>query len=346
MTPVTVLTGFLGSGKTTLLAHWLKTPALSNSAVIINEFGDIGLDHFLVQASKDSVVRLTTGCLCCVVRDDLIDTLNHLDAKRAAGEVGSFERVIIETSGMADPGAICHALLNRQALRGDYYLEHIVTTLDCTQPHGDLNTYPQAARQLALADRIIVTKTDLLADNDETIDLGALLSSNLNPFVTDPSVHVFNAASVWRDPKPVFAGPDYNNGALSGRNKGALGVFSSAYAGASRRVNRHHREFDSLVLQRSQAISAVGLTLFLQALAEHCGDRLLRIKGIVSLQEDSHRPAVIHGIGHILYPLQWLDQWPDENHDTRLVLIGRRLSKPWLQLLLDTIELEVQGLGT
>ena len=158
--PVMLLTGFLGSGKTTLLNTWLRTPDLENAAVIVNEFGDVGIDHSLIASSSDNMIELSTGCLCCTVRGDLVDTLRELIEKRAKGEVRKFDRLIIETTGLADPGPVLQALMTLPVARR-FRLRQVVTTVDTINGLSTLEKHPEALKQAAVADEIVITKTDL-----------------------------------------------------------------------------------------------------------------------------------------------------------------------------------------
>jgi G3E family GTPase len=160
--PVSVLTGFLGAGKTTLLNALLKDPALANAAVIINEFGEIGLDHLLVETADDNVFEMSSGCLCCTIRGDLVDTLQDLATRRASGEIKSFDRVIIETTGLADPAPVLQTLMSHPELLQRYRLENVVTVVDSVNGFSTLDAHDEAVRQVAVADRVVLTKTDLL----------------------------------------------------------------------------------------------------------------------------------------------------------------------------------------
>jgi len=159
--PVTVLTGFLGSGKTTLLNHVLKQPEMAATAVIVNEFGEIGLDHLLVESATDDVVLLNSGCLCCTVRGDIVNTLTDLFVKRVKGQVPYFTRAVIETTGLADPAPVLHALLSDPIVAERYMIDGVVTTVDAVNGAGTLDRQVEAVKQAAIADRLIITKTDL-----------------------------------------------------------------------------------------------------------------------------------------------------------------------------------------
>lgn len=340
MIPITVVTGFLGSGKTTLLAAWLGHAALANTAVIINEFGEIGIDHDLIETSDESVVSLTTGCLCCAVRSDLVATLGELLAKREAGAIRKFERVVIETSGLADPIAIVQSLIHDRSIGRHFVLERVVTTVDGVLGIDTLNAHAEALRQVAVADRIILTKSDLAAA--KASDLAATLRR------INPSASQFMSTRGRLDPRDVFAGATYDVAAVA--QASAVDELGDWLHGQNAtpdmslggHVGDHHAgAVQSVCLVRREPIHAVTLSLFLEALADHCGTTLLRLKGIVNIVEEPNRPAVIHGVQHVFHAPAWLARWPSADRSTRLVLIGYALSEAWLSRLLSAIEQEV-----
>jgi len=169
MIPVSVLTGFLGSGKTTILAHLLRDPALADTAVIINEFGDVGLDHDLIETSDETLLTLQTGCLCCKMQGDLVATLNDLLARRAAGSIPSFSRIVVETSGLADPAPILQGLMIDDGLAQHVSLARILTVVDSVNGQTTLQHRREARKQVAVADRVVVSKLDLISDNRAAI---------------------------------------------------------------------------------------------------------------------------------------------------------------------------------
>lgn len=323
--PVSVLTGFLGSGKTTLLGYLLRQPEFSRTAVIINEFGEIGLDHELVEASEDSVIALSTGCLCCKVRTDLTETLQDLLRRRDAGSCPPFERVVIETSGLADPAPILHALMTDASIAARLVLGGVVTTVDAVTGDITLTREAISRKQVAVADRIVLSKLDLTRGNES-----ALLSrlAELNP-----------GAAVLRADCDRIAAASAFDSAL-GDLKTEASEINSWQAHEHSRHN-HDAEIKSYVIARNEPIKAVALTLFLEALAEHCGADLLRLKGIVNVAESPERPAVIHGVQHVFHAPAWLERWPSVDHRSRMVFITRRISRRWVEVLLDAIGAEV-----
>jgi G3E family GTPase len=341
MIPVAILTGFLGSGKTTLLGRLLKSPEFSRTAVIINEFGEVGLDHDLVETSEESFIELQTGCLCCAVRGDLVLTLEDILRRRDAGSVAQFERVVIETSGLADPAPILHAMMSDAGLSQRLALAGVVATVDAVNGLDTLGRYPESVKQVAVADRLILTKTDLLAGEGDglTARLAAL----------NPSAILLEASFGAVDPARLFdMGPSWGPAASSrgDRNVQAwLGV--DAHARTSAHVHEHDGsaghagEISCFAIVREQPVHAVTLTLLLEILAEHCGGDLLRLKGIVNVAESPERPAVIHGVQHVFHPPAWLDRWPSEDRRTRLIFIVRDIPRAWVETLLEALEAEV-----
>jgi G3E family GTPase len=313
MIPVVVLTGFLGSGKTTLLARLLQSPQFARTAVIINEFGEVGLDHDLIEASEESFVELQTGCLCCAVRGDLVLTLEDMLRRRDAGAVTPFERVVIETSGLADPAPILHALMSDAGLAQRLTLAGVVTTVDAVNALGTLARQPESVKQVAVADRLVLTKTDLAANAGEVeVLIGHLAALN-------PSAAVLRAAFGAVDPERLFDGASSDLRAWLEAGEAAHAPDHGHGAGA------HDADITCFAILRDQPIRAVTLTLLLEILAEHCGGDLLRLKGLVNVAESPERPAVIHGVQHVFHPPAWLERWPSADHRSRLVFIGRGL---------------------
>ena len=328
MIPVSVLTGFLGSGKTTLLGRLLKRPEFARTAVIINEFGEVGLDHDLVAVSEESFIELQTGCLCCAVRGDLALTLSDLLARRDAGTVPPFERVVIETSGLADPAPILHALMSEAGLAGRLALAGVVATVDAVNGLATLERHPESVKQVAVADRMILTKTDLA--QAQSADLLARLAT-LNPLALRLQASFGDV-----DPACLF-----NMEHPASLHAGNAPAWLSFAAHAHAPTGGHDAQISCFALLRSEPLNAISLTLLLEALAEHCGGDLLRLKGIVNIAESPDRPAVIHGVQHVFHPPAWLDGWPSADRRSRLVFIGSQLEQRWIEALIRAIEAEV-----
>jgi G3E family GTPase len=328
--PVCVLTGFLGSGKTTMLRHLLAQPEFSRTAVIINEFGEIGIDHELVESSEDSFIQLMTGCLCCKIRSDLSQTLQDLLQRRDDGRCTPFDRIVIETSGLADPAPILQTLMT-DSVAGRLVLGSVVTTVDAVNGIGTLAHEAISQKQVAVADRIVLTKLDLGADARPAL-LRRLAAFNAG-------APVFAAEHGRIDARQVF-----NAGLYDPRTKSAdvdawLAQEAPGHAHARQEFDLHGG-INCYALLRQEPIRAVALTLFLEALAEHCGDDILRLKGIVNILE-SPKPAVIHGVQHVFHAPAWLDRWPSGDRSSRIVFITRRVPQRWVEVLLDAIDAEV-----
>ncbi len=309
MIPVSVVSGFLGSGKTTLIGRLLRDPRYARTAVIVNEFGEIGLDHELIASADETMIELTTGCLCCAVRSDLVETLLLMGRRRKAGEV-TFERVVIETSGLADPAPILHALMTDAAICEAFALAGLVTLIDAVHGAATLAGHAEARRQAAMADRILFSKTDVVAVSEKLREVVASLNRTASTFAAAPH--------------PALLFDDLARTAFG---------FSSLAA--------HGGRAESCVIRRHAPVPALALTLLLQALAEHCGSRLLRLKGLVNVAEMPGRPAVVHAVQHVVAPVAFLERWPNDDHDTRIVVIGEGIPRYFPARLLDAIIAEV-----
>jgi len=325
--PVSVLTGFLGSGKTTILSHMLRQPEFSRTAVVINEFGEVALDHELIETSEDSVIALTTGCLCCRVRVDLIQTLHDLLRRRDEGACTRFNRVVIETSGLADPAPILHALMTDTALATRLVLGNVVTTVDAVAGEVTLEREAISRKQVAVADRIVLSKLDLMSG------IEASLRSRLTTL--NPGAPTLRAVYGQIECDNLFGA------ALHDPKTRVLEISSWLAEAPQHTASDHDAEIKSFTIVRVEPIQAVALTLFLEALAEHCGADLLRLKGIVNVAESPQQPAVIHGVQHVFHAPAWLGHWPSDDRTSRIVFISRRIRRQWVEVLLDAISAEV-----
>ncbi len=324
MIPVSIVTGFLGSGKTTLIGRILRDPGFGRTAVIVNEFGEIGLDHALIASSNETFTALTTGCLCCAVRSDLVRTLLDLDASRRSG-AASYDRVLIETSGLADPAPILHGLMTDEAIAATHAIDTVITLVDAMHGATTLAEHPEARRQVALADLLVVTKTDLVA-------MQAGLSDSIQAL--NPSAPRAVVGAV--DPGMLFGGADPTNRAIR------LANVPDRIQGAPFDRARHGDGIETFVVRRDRPLPAIALTLLLQALTEHCGARLLRVKGLVDIAEMPGQPALVHGVQHVFAPPDFLPAWPTEDRSTRLIFIARGIPPYFVVRLLDAIEAEVR----
>ena len=339
--PLTVITGFLGAGKTTLLNRLLAAPELAQAAVIVNEFGDIPLDHLLVANVADDVIELSSGCLCCTVRGELVSTLEDFLRRLDNGRLERLSRVVIETTGLAHPGPILHAVMLHPYLVQRFRLDGVVTLVDAVNGMATLDAHEEAMAQVGVADRIVLTKTDLLPDNDPG---GGALRARLhaiNPLARildavrgEAEVPVLLNAGLY-DPETRIA----NVAQWLGENFKETPTHDHGHAHAghdhSHAVNRHSDSVRAFTLQTDRAIELRALDMFLELLVESHGPRLLRVKGIVKLADDPERPLVLHAVQHVLHPPVRLPAWPDDTHTSRLVFIVDGLPEGFVRSLFD-----------
>jgi G3E family GTPase len=332
-----LLTGFLGSGKTTVLNHVLKEPGMAATAVIVNEFGEIGLDHLLVERSGEDVVLLNSGCLCCTVRGDIVDTLTNLFVDRVKGKVPYFTRVAIETTGLADPAPILHTLMTDPIVAARYMLDGVVTTVDAVNGSTTLDRQPEAVKQAAVADRLLLTKTDV-ADLESRQAVEARLKS-LNP--SAPIVPVANGAI---DPVRLFNIGFYDPATKSVdvrrwlREEAFEAGHTHEHEHEHADVNRHDDRIRAFCITRERPISWAALSAWLDGLATMRGDDLLRLKAIVALSDRPDQPVVLHGVQHLFHPPVLLPQWPSEDRRTRMVFITRDLPREAIETTLAAFE--------
>jgi G3E family GTPase len=351
--PVTLVTGFLGSGKTTLINAALRAPELKNTVVVVNEFGEVGLDHKLFARSSDSVVVLENGCLCCTVRGDLVGTLNSLYHSRQAGEIAPFDNVVIETSGLAEPGPVLQAFLSEPTLDGLYRVASVLTLVDAVNWAGIAHEHDEAVRQVALADQIRITKADLLGEGrDERLgqirEELALTNPVANIAEVDLSSAVvaklltsrgFDAADPSADPRPWLNADAYAHA------RGAASCeahdhdhHDHAHGDAGHSHSLVDRGIESFVLTREAPMSREELQFLLDGISQNLGRGLLRVKGLVNIAEEPGRPAVIQGAQHLLHTMTWLDRWPDDDVRTRVVFITQGIARDNLKDIVDLLD--------
>ena len=305
LTPVTLVTGFLGSGKTTLIARLLRHPGLENTAVIVNEFGEVGLDHALLEKLDGDVVLLPQGCVCCVLNGTIADTLESLDIRRINGEIPAFERVIIETTGLANPAPVLQTLLDRNVLLRGFTPGLVVTTVDAAHGLATLDRHAEAVQQVAMADRILLTKPDL-AD-------GAALRervAGLNPSAT--VIDVLHGEIV-----PSVLMQDGASDLALLRRRTSIGRFAV--------TSGHARRIETMALVLAEPPDFITLADFLGNLVADHGEALLRVKGIVQVRGEQ-RPLAVHGVQHVFHPPTRLDAWPAGLDHSVLVFITDGLS--------------------
>jgi G3E family GTPase len=298
--PVFGVTGFLGSGKTTLIRALLDQPEGRNTAVVVNEYGEIGIDNALLRASSDVTVLLGNGCLCCNVRTDLQETLRGLLADRARGAVPSFERVVIETSGLADPGPVLQTFATDRGLGREFHMQALITVVDAVNGQRNIERMPEAKKQVALADRIVLTKSDLAdaATTGHLIEqLGALSATPVGTALggeIDPSFLLAEPPA----PRDSFdlGGPEHTHGLCS------------------------------FALIFEKAMSWAGFQQAMAVLTGLRGPDLLRVKGLVAIEE-CRGPVVVHVVQHVVHPPVELEDWPDGDRRSRLVFVTRDLAR-------------------
>lgn len=345
LVPVSVLTGFLGSGKTSLLNTLLKSPMLSNACVVINEFGEIGLDHLLVESSDETIVELSSGCLCCTIRGDLIDTLNGLLDKRAAGTLKAFDRIVIETTGLADPAPVLHALMRDDLLLQRVKLEGVITVVDGFNGMATLDAHPEAVKQVAMADRIVLTKLDLLEGKPGEDMLFAIIARlrKLNPSARLLTTHRGEAKA-----EHLFNTGLYDATTKSADVQGWLaieGVERAEKAKQHHDAARHDGNIRSYALRDPRPISPQGLELFLELLTSYHGPNLLRMKGIILTTDDRSRPLAIHAVQHVLHPPVRLEGWGIGLVETKMVFIVKDIEKAEIQGLFRAFTDQIEGGG-
>lgn len=324
--PVTVLTGFLGSGKTTLLNRLLGESRQDRMAVIVNEFGAVALDNLLVETVDEELVLLGSGCVCCSVRGDLVDTLLDLKSRVEQGDIPRFERVLLETSGLSDPAPIMHALMTQPSIAGAYYFDSLVTVVDAEHGSETLRQYPEAIKQVAFADRLVMTKTDIASGEQATRVRAQVLDINPGMDVVDAQSEAFSTASVF--------GVGLYDAALR-RADPERWLHSAAVQLAM--PHRHASGIESYCIERDRPMNRAVLGMWLSELVRDHGNLLLRIKGIVQV-DDTPGPLVVHGVQHRFYPPLRLAEWPSADHHSRVVFIVRGLARPVVEDLLADIE--------
>ena len=333
--PVSIITGFLGAGKSTLLNRILKDPAMKDAAVIINEFGEVGIDHMLVEASNDSIVELADGCLCCTVRGELVDTLAMLVDGMQTGKIKTISRVVIETTGLADPAPVMQSVMGHPVIASHFDLDGVVTLVDAVNGTHTLDTFPEAVRQVAVADRLILTKASL-AKKDELLRLMERLA------VLNPRATVTNGDSDEAGCAAVLENGLYDTGTKIAdvdrwlKDEIATDHNHSHHHGHHHDVNRHSESIRSYSIIRDQLMDPMALEMFLDILRATHGEKLLRMKAVVGLTDDPDRPVVLHGVQAVFHPPERLPSWPDpEDRRTRLVLITKDLSEAYVRELFD-----------
>jgi G3E family GTPase len=306
--PVAVVTGFLGSGKTTLIGSLLRDPAFEGTAIIVNEFGEIALDHLLVEAAEEDTVLLEGGCLCCASRGDLVRALRSLLDRRERAELPAYRRVILETSGLADPVPILQTLMSDPLRLSRYKLAGLTATVDCLLGTETLRRHGEAERQIAFADRILITKSDLADEKRFVATTNAIRALSAAPIETAASMRV-----------------------------GLFRPFTSSFGLAGPSDAHHHGSYVTVarILERSLPWSRV--EAWLGEAVERCGANLLRLKAIVPV-ENEDRPVAVQAVQHVIHRPEYLDAWPDHSRQGRMVVIGQAIERGVLERMLDDLD--------
>ena len=332
--PLTLVTGFLGSGKTTLISKLLLHPDMRRVAVVINEIGEIGIDHDLVTLSSENITLLANGCICCSVRTDLQETLRDLFAQRRVGEVFDFDRVIVETTGLADPAPVVQTLASDTLLAAHYRLDGLITLVDGLHGVGQIDQQTEAVKQIAIADKILVTKTDLTsADHLETLcgRIRELNSQSPIEFIrqgeVDPKSLIDLGLSSSRASLKTlqFLGEALTDDAVSGNVAGR-------YLGQKSFV--HNAAVKTLSLRFTEPFEWLSFSSALELLTTLRGPDLLRMKGIVNVAGE---PVVIQGVQHIIDTPVKMDRWPSDDKDSRLVFIVRNMELDVIRNLFQAV---------
>lgn len=342
--PVSIITGFLGAGKSTLLNRLLKDPAMQDAAIIINEFGDVSIDHLLVERSGDGIIELAEGCLCCTVRGELVDTLAELMDGIQTGKLKPVNRVVIETTGLADPAPVMQSIIGNPVIAQNFSLNGMVTVVDAVNGAATLDHHPEAVKQVAVADRLVLTKQALASEAQVTALTERLAGLN-------PRAPIENGDS---EEWPAMA--LLENGLYDATNK--LGDVSrwlgeedahdhehghehhhhddhdhgDHHRDHHHDVNRHNSSIRSFSIVHEQPIDPMALEMFVDLLRSAHGEKLLRMKAIVQLSDNPDRPLVLHGVQSIFHPPQRLAAWPDpSDRRTRMVLITHDLPEAFVK---------------
>jgi G3E family GTPase len=329
----------------------LKDPALAGTLVLINEFGDVGLDHLFVENIDGDLMLMSSGCLCCTIRGELVDTLETILRKLDNGRMPAFNRIVIETTGLADPAPVLHTIMYHPYLMLRFRLESVVTVIDALNAMQTLDAHPEAVKQAAVADRIVISKTDMCVSDADLARLAALRDRlhHLNPAARildvakgeavasrlfdaglyDPQSKIPDVRK-WLNAEAFDAPPNeerphahhhHHDHGTAHAGQAQAHAHAHAHAVHAHDVNRHDDRIHSFCLKSDKPVAPASFNLFLQFLRELHGPSLLRMKGIVALSDDATRPLVIHGVQHVFHPPVRLDAWPDSDHSTRIVFI-------------------------
>lgn len=343
--PVSILTGFLGAGKSTLLNRLLKDPAMKDAAVIINEFGEVGIDHLLVETSNDAVVELADGCLCCTVRGELVDTLAELIDGMQTGKVKPLSRVVIETTGLADPAPVMQSVMGHPSIAQHFDLDGVVTVVDAVNGLSTIDAFPEAYKQVAVADRLILTKKTLADEAAVSAITQRLRTLNPRAPITDGDADDAGSAAMlinglydasskiadvdrWLKDEMAAAGDHHHHDHHHDHHGHSHGHGHHHHHD----VNRHGASIRSYSILHDEPIDPMAINMFIDLLRSTHGEKLLRMKAIVALTDRPDKPLVLHGVQSIFHPPVRLPAWPEgSDRKTRLVLITKDLSESYVR---------------
>jgi G3E family GTPase len=340
--PVTLITGFLGSGKTTLISRLVKHPDMNRVAVVINEIGEIGIDHDLVTMSSENITLLANGCICCSVRTDMQETLRELFAQRRAGLMVDFDRVVIETTGLADPAPVVQTLVSDTLLAAQYRLDGVVTLVDALHGLHQIEHQPEAVKQIALADRVFITKSDMvdaqaldaiksaIATINQTAEMALIVNGEIDPAaLTNLGLASAKASAATLS----FLGEALNPvGPVQSNSWDRTASNSERYLGS--RPPLHDPNITTVSLRFEAPFTWASFSSALDLLATLRGPDLLRVKGIVNVEG---QPVVVQGVQHIFHPPVHLDRWPSSDTRTRMVFITRKISGDTIRNLFEAV---------
>jgi G3E family GTPase len=347
--PITVLTGFLGSGKTTALNHLLRQPGLEGTIAIINEFGEVGIDHLLIETTEERFALLDNGCICCTVRGDLVDTLKGIETRRAAGELPAFNRVLLETTGLADPAPVLHTLMVDPEIAALFRIDGVVVTVDAVNGAATLSKYPEAVKRVGVADRLLITKTDLaseaqiaaivarlgainptadtIAVRDGKVDVKAVLDIGL----FDPAARSADVVT-WFERAAASTAHNHDHCADAGCTHPSHHHDHDHHGHDHRQSHHHHQDgVQSFSLLIDGPVAWAPFAQWLDYVASLRGEDLLRFKGIVNVVEKPDHPMVVHGVQHVFHPPNELAGWPTADRATRLVFIVRNIEQALIE---------------
>lgn len=340
--PVSLITGFLGSGKTTLINRLLMAPEMARTVVLVNEFGRISIDSDLIARSDETVVELKNGCVCCALNEDLAETLRGFMEKRRSGEMPPFEKILIETTGLANAGPIARVVMEDPLVRHDLVLDAVIATVDAVHGVTNLNIHAESVEQVAVADRLVLTKLDRVGTEEAREALSALRARlrDLNPAapLLEGNRGAVDVAALFDGDRAGEMGryADPARWAAARREHAhRRGIHEHRGAAAGIDVHRHDRHIRSFCIVRDRPVSPDSLKSFLAALAEEAGPNLLRVKGLVNVVGHRRTPAIVQGVQQVFDEMTWLPGWPGGDRRTRLVFIGWMLDEDGIRRMLD-----------